>query len=89
MNGQPSQARIVAAESLADFRVQLRYDDGLDVTVDFRPIIERGGVFARLGDASVFAQLRIDSRGRSICWPGEIDFCADSLREMASSSVVA
>lgn len=37
------------------------------------------GVFAALADPAVFAQVRVGERGRSLEWPGEIDFCADAL----------
>jgi Protein of unknown function (DUF2442) len=36
-------------------------------------------VFAALADPEAFAQIRIGERGRSLEWPGEIDFCADAL----------
>jgi hypothetical protein len=37
------------------------------------------GVFAAVTDPSVFTQVRVGERGRSLEWPGEIDFCADAL----------
>ncbi len=37
------------------------------------------GVFATLADPAVFAQVRVGERGRSLEWPGEIDFCSDAL----------
>ena len=60
-------------------RLRIVYDDGQAIEVDFAPIISRGGVFAPLADWDVFKKVRADSRGRSVFWPGEIDFCADAL----------
>ena len=37
------------------------------------------GVFAPLADPTVFLQVQIGERGRSLEWPGELDFCADAL----------
>ena len=37
------------------------------------------GVFAPLADPVFFAQVRVGTRGRSLEWPDEIDFCADAL----------
>jgi len=37
------------------------------------------GVFAALSDPDVFCQVHVGERGRSLEWPGEIDFCADAL----------
>ncbi len=60
-------------------RLRIIYDDGQAIDVDFASIISRGGVFTPLADWEVFEKARPDSRGRSVCWPGEIDFCADAL----------
>jgi hypothetical protein len=37
------------------------------------------GVFAALANPAVFRQVMVGERGRSLEWPGEIDFCADAL----------
>jgi hypothetical protein len=37
------------------------------------------GVVAAVTDPEIFAQVRVGERGRSLEWPGEIDFCADAL----------
>lgn len=65
---------------LPDYRLGLLYADGAAVSVDFKPIIAAGGVFVPLADPAFFAQVRLGPRGRFIVWPGELDFCADSLR---------
>jgi hypothetical protein len=89
MIGQTELPRIATVEVLPEFQLRIRYSDGMNVRVDFRPIIQRGGVFARLGDAAFFSQVQVDNRGRSVYWPGEIDFCADALRQTASTVVAA
>lgn len=60
-------------------RLRIVYDDGQSIVVDFAPIIAKGGVFEPLAEWYVFKQACPDSRGRSVCWPGDIDFCADAL----------
>ena len=57
----------------------LMYRDGERITVDFKKVIDRGGVFAKLADPTYFRQVTVGPRGRSIEWPGELDFCADAL----------
>src|ERR1035437_1566638 len=37
------------------------------------------GVFAAFADPAFFVQVSVGERGRSLEWPGEIDFCADAL----------
>ena len=60
--------------------VRLRYADGLVVRVDLAPALAQGGVFSGLAEPVIFGQVRVGPRGRSIEFPGEIDFCADALR---------
>lgn len=73
--------RICEAVPEEDFRLHLLYSDGTAVVVDFESVIRSGGVFTPLSDPAFFARVSVDERGRYITWPGEIDFCADSLRE--------
>ncbi len=60
-------------------QLELLYQDGKCIIVDFKPIIERGGIFSALADPKVFSNVQLGNRGRYIAWD-EIDFCADSFR---------
>lgn len=60
-------------------RLRVTYSDGQTIVVDFEPVIRQGGVFAPLANEQIFAQAALGPRGRSVCWPGDIDFCADAL----------
>jgi hypothetical protein len=71
---------------LGGFILALRFDDGFTGTVDFKPVIKKGGVFKDLGDPRFFAQVTIGERGRSVVWPGDIDFDADALYLTATKS---
>jgi hypothetical protein len=64
----------------------LVYSDGVQVVIDFNPLIERGGVFASLADPMFFARVTVGEGGRYIVWPGDLDFCADALREQGRKS---
>jgi hypothetical protein len=37
------------------------------------------GAFAAFADSVFFAQAMVGERGRSLLWPGEVEFCADAL----------
>jgi hypothetical protein len=65
----------------SDQRLLVHYFGGGEVLFDFKPLVERGGVFAKLADPRFFAQAAVGERGRYIEWPGELDFCADALWE--------
>ena len=82
----PRIARTVARD---DFSVEITWADGGVDRIDFRPIIERGGVMAALDDARFFtSKLRVESDGYGLGWPsqpqnskevGGIDFSAQGL----------
>jgi hypothetical protein len=74
-----SEYRIVQVQILGDHRLRLVYSDGGVVEKDFAPLIAIGNAFAALADPDFFTQVFIGERGRSLEWPGELDFCADAL----------
>ena len=73
--------RITAIRVLDGHSLWLEYDDGVSGEIDFSATLERGGVFLQLRDPVTFAKVSIGEGGRFIAWPGEVDFCADALRE--------
>jgi len=58
------------------------------VIADFTPVVRPGGVFAPLADPAFFAQASLDERGRAVQWPGELEFCADALRQQARENTL-
>ena len=58
--------------------VTVTWANGAETVNRFDHLVGRG-VFAALADAAVFAQVHVGDRGRSLEWPGGIDFCADAL----------
>ncbi len=58
--------------------VTLTWANGATIENSFRHVIGKG-VFAPLADPAFFAQVRVGEGGRSLEWPGELDFCADAL----------
>jgi hypothetical protein len=70
--------RIVFAQALPGCCIFLRYDDGVEGTVDLSDDVGKG-VFAAWNDPAHFASVQIERRGRALAWPGEIDLCADAL----------
>ena len=69
---------VEATPNAADLTVALRWANGAETVKDFRGIAGKG-VFSVLTDPGIFALVQIGARGRSLEWPGEIDFCADAL----------
>ncbi len=70
--------KITALKILENYRIWLRFDDGVEGNVEFSPYVGRG-VFAPWTDYAFFREGRIDESGRTLSWPAELDFCADAL----------
>lgn len=71
---------ITAVSAHDNYKLRLVYSDGTHITIDFKPVIDQGGVFKALADSQFFSQVVVKGEGRYIEWPGDIDFCADALR---------
>src|SRR5437867_12277437 len=71
--------RVVHVESLPGFRLAVRFVDGTEGEVDLSGLVtsSQAGVFARLSDPALFAQVFVD-RG-AIAWPGELDLAPDAM----------
>ena len=75
---------IAAAIAHPDHTVTITWSDGVRGTVDFLPIIDRGGWFTPLRDSDYFVTTMIAlPEGAGLTWPEEIDYSADFLRHIA------
>jgi hypothetical protein len=76
-----AMGRNVIVEAEPDFAtrsVRLVWADGSITMAQFGSLSGRG-VFAPPEDAAFFGKVSVGPRGRSLTWPGELDFCADAL----------
>lgn len=62
-------------------QLDLLLDSGQAITVDLKPLIERGGVFAPLQFADRVGSAEIRQQGLYLEWPWGLDIGADSLWE--------
>jgi hypothetical protein len=75
---------ITSAVAQSDHTVTITWSDGLRGTVDFLPVIDRGGWFTPLRDGDYFvATMRVLDGGAGLTWPEEIDYSTDFLRKLA------
>jgi len=70
---------IVAAVPLENFRLKLRFEDGVEGVVDVAQCVAFSGVFAPLRDPAQFAAVRVNSELGTVCWPGGADLDPDVL----------
>lgn len=77
---RPAMAwRVAEAQALAGFRLRVRFIDNLEGEVDMSALVHSAtaGVFSRLADPAVFAQVFV-AHG-AVTWPGEIDLAPDAM----------
>jgi hypothetical protein len=70
---------IIEVRPLGAHRLFLKFDDGVEGTLDLAPTLRFDGVFAPMGDPGVFAQVRLDPEIGTIVWPNGADLCPDVL----------
>ncbi|HEY3823097.1 MAG TPA: DUF2442 domain-containing protein [Bryobacteraceae bacterium] len=70
---------IVAAKVLNDYRLHLRFEDGVEGVVDLAAHLSFGGVFEPLRDPAYFAQVRVDPEPGTVVWPNGADLDPDVL----------
>jgi hypothetical protein len=71
--------RVAFVEALPDYKLKVRFRDGLEGSVNMRRLIfaPEAGVFAALADAALFAQVYLEYG--AVTWPGEIDLAPDAM----------
>jgi hypothetical protein len=72
--------RILTARPLAGYRLQVRFNDGLEGIFHVEPE-RRGGVFLKLLDARVFNAVAVNPDFGCIEWPGGVDLCPDTMHQ--------
>jgi hypothetical protein len=70
---------IVVARALGDYRLHLRFEDGVEGVVDLGPHLSFHGVFEPLRDPAYFAQVRADAELGTVVWPNGADLDPDVL----------
>ena len=68
---------LLEVKALADYKLWLRYDDGVEGAVDLSHLVGHG-VFAEWSDPAVFERVSLSEYGAPI-WGDAIDLCPDSL----------
>jgi len=77
--------RIVAVEVRPDYRLWLRFEDGLEGEVSVGHLVGRG-VFAAWEDESAFQKVFIDEESGTVAWPGGLDLAPDVLHSRLSDA---
>jgi hypothetical protein len=70
--------RIIEARALEDYRIWIRFADGLEGEIDLSDFVGKG-VFAAWSDPAEFKKVYVDSETHTVAWPGGIDLAPDAL----------
>jgi hypothetical protein len=73
--------RLVGARYDVDYRVWLKFSDGLEGVVDLSGELY-GPVFEPLRDLAIFRQLRLDPDTHTIAWPDGADLAPEHLYDL-------
>ena len=71
--------KITKIEILEDYKINLNFDDSTTLVFDLKNYFHKGSVFQILKKKHYFNDAKISKDGRSLEFPYELDFCADSL----------
>lgn len=81
--------RVKYVQHVGDYRLELRFTDGVRKEIDFREqIAGRGGVFRPLAEIEFFKQVQLDSEAGTIVWPNGVDLCPDVLHSLATGQPI-
>ena len=69
--------RITSLKALPDYRLWIRFEDGVEGSVDLSGHVGQG-VFALWNDPAAFAAVRIGGFGQPV-WSDGLDLCPDTL----------
>ncbi len=65
--------RVRSFEKLSPYTLRIRFDDDMERTIDFRPILA-GELYGPLRDPEMFNQVQIDPEVHTLVWPNGADF---------------
>ena len=72
--------RVTHFDIVGLYTLALRFDDGSEQRIDFRPVLE-GEVFAPLQDLTLFNAVELDLTFGTIQWPNGADFDPETLHD--------
>ena len=79
---------IVQVQLLDGYRLCLRFEDGVEGSVDVAELIRFTGIFAPLRDHDYFLQVRVNPDLGTICWPNGADLDPDVLYALVTGEPI-
>jgi Protein of unknown function (DUF2442) len=79
---------IVAVNSLENYHLHLRFEDGIEGIVDISQLIEFHGIFAKLQDPTYFATVTVNPEIGTLVWDCGADLDPDVLYAIAAQQPI-
>lgn len=79
---------IVEVRPAGEYKLYLRFEDGVEGEVDLSKLIEFKGVFEPLRDVREVAKVRVDAEHGTIFWPNGADLDPDVLYSMLTGKPI-
>jgi hypothetical protein len=70
---------VVDVQAVGDYRLRLRFEDGVEGEIDLSTVVPFEGIFSPLRDPTTFAAVRVSPELGTICWPNGADLDPDVL----------
>jgi hypothetical protein len=72
--------RVTHFEITGPYALRVKFDDGAEQTIDFRPVLA-GELYGPLRDEAFFKQVDIDPEAHTLVWPNGADFDPATLHD--------
>ena len=72
--------RVRRVELVGAYCLRVEFDDQLERTIDFEPILA-GAIYGPLRDLALFRQARVDPEVHTLVWPNGADFDPATLHD--------
>lgn len=85
--GSSTLRDVIAVEPMDDYRLRVRFDDGVEGVVDVKQIVRFDSVFEPLREPPVFAQVKVHPELRTVCWPNGANLDSEVLYALITRGV--
>lgn len=75
---------IVGVKPRGDYRLYLRFEDGVEGEIDLASVLDFTGVFEPLKDPAYFNLVRVDPQLGTVAWPNSADLDPDVLHSLVT-----
>lgn len=79
---------VVEVRPLDNYRLHVRFDDGVEGTIDLAEVLSFTGIFEPLNDRAYFSKVYVNPDVGTICWPNGADIDPDVLYSLITGEPI-